>query len=104
MSVSAVSETTNRTIGPNMRKLIAQCMALLAIPPGGGFAAGIAAITVPGRHAELLKQAMAQAFAYVDTVKAASDNPYGNDDETIADVLVKMVKKRQEENMARFRK
>lgn len=103
MSVSAVSETT-RPLGPNMKKLIAMYMANLAIPPGGGFADGVKAIMTPGRLGEHFKLAMAQAFTSVDAVKAAHDNPYGNDDETIAEVLVKMVKKRQEEQMARFRK
>jgi hypothetical protein len=104
MSVSAVPETTNRPLGPNVKKLIAQLMASLAIPPGGDFYDGVQAIMTPGKLGEHFKIAMAQAFSYIDAMKAAHDNPYGNDDETIAEAMVKAVKQRQEERMARFRK
>jgi len=95
---------TERKLGPHMKSLIAQFMANLAIPPGGGFHDGIKAIMTPGKLGEHFKIAMTQAFASVDAVKATHDNPYGNDDEKIAEALIKMVKQRQEERMARLRK
>jgi len=95
---------TERKLGPHMKKLIAMRMASLAIPPGGGLHDGIKAIMTPGLLGEHMKQAMTWAFLSVDQVKAAHDNPYGNDDEAIAEVLVKAAKARQEEQMKRLRK
>lgn len=95
---------TERKLGPNMKKLISMRMASLAIPPGGGLADGINAIMTPGKLGEHFKQAMEWAFLSVDQVKAAYDNPYGDNDEAIAEVLVEAAKARQEEQMKRLRK
>ena len=99
-----MSETTKRPLGPHMRSLIAQFMANLAIPPGGGLWDGVQAIMTPGKLGEHFKIAMRHAFLAVDSVKATHDNPYGNDDEVIAEAIVKQVKARQEERMSKLRK
>ncbi len=59
-----------------------------AIPPGGGMADGLAFLAdVAGMRA-----AYRAAFAWVDeaiaAVKAAPDNPYGDDDEAIAAAIL----------------
>lgn len=95
---------TDRKLGPNMKKLISMRMASLAIPAGGDFYDGVKAIMTPGKLGEHFKEAMKWAFISVDQVKAAYDNPYGNDDEAIAEVLVKAAKARQEEQMKGLRK
>jgi hypothetical protein len=75
-------------MGPNVKKLIIRKMSKDAIPDGGGFEDGLAflmnqdALTKTARHAtEWVQKA-------IDAVKAAPDNPYGDDDEMIAEAIL----------------
>ena len=88
--------------GPNVKKLISQRIASLAIPAntpaGGGLAAGIAAITTPGRLVDLARQATKEIEDAIAAVKAAPDNPYGTDDEAIAAEILRQVEEKKRAN------
>lgn len=69
-------------------KLIFHKVTRDAIPPGGGIAAGTTFLSdVAG-----MKASFRAAFAWADdaiaAVKAAPDNPYGDDDEAIAAAIL----------------
>jgi hypothetical protein len=79
--------------GPNVKKLIAQKMAMDAVPKGGGLAEAIAFIS----SAESIKSGAAKATQWVNAaIQAVRDatepNPWKNaDDETIAEMLLKEI-------------
>lgn len=84
-----------RKLGPNAKRLLAEFMAIEAVPPGGGFADGLRFLTDP----ELRRRGTERAIANLDTalavIKTAPDNPYGDDDEAIAAaILVQLERKR----------
>jgi hypothetical protein len=84
-------------IGPNVKKLIAQKMALLMIPEGTTepLKAGATAILTPGsmgQHARVVTTWVREALA---AIKAAPDNPYGDDDEAIARELLRKIDERK---------
>lgn len=81
-------------IGPNVRKLIAHKMSVDAIPPGGGFNAGIDFI-LSGKINESAKRATEWVQKAIAVFKTAPDNPFGDDDEAIADHLLKGIEERQ---------
>ena len=82
-----------RKLGPNMQSLLCRKAALDAIPSGGGIAAGIEAITTPGKLAQLYRDALEWCDQAVAVMKSAPDNPCGNDEESIAGaILAELVK------------
>ena len=78
----------NAPMGPNVKRLLAHFTARIAIPPGGGFAAGIALLTTPGRLSEVSRMALRDVEKALEAIKAAPDNPYGDDDEVIAGAIL----------------
>ena len=89
-----MSNLNPKAIGPNVKKLIAHKMALDAIPPGGGFASGIDFI-LSGRLAQSWKDAANWVRAAIEVVRISPDNPFGDNDEAIAEELLKRIKERQ---------
>ena len=85
---------TARPQGPYVKKLAIRFMSVDAVPKDGGFGDAIAFLANPGRVIESARESVANAFAAIDAVKSASDNPYGNDDETIAKAIVEACEKR----------
>ncbi len=85
----------SRKVGPNVKRLIATCGANIAIPPGGGFAAGVNAIT-SGSLGSIMKEAMEWTFQALDVFKTAPDNPFGDDDEAIAGHILAELEKHKE--------
>jgi hypothetical protein len=77
-------------IGPNVKKLIAHKMSLDAIPPGGGIADGVSFL-LSGKLGESAKAASEWVRRAIATVKAAPDNPFGDDDEAIAAELLRRI-------------
>lgn len=75
-------------MGPNVKRLIAYKMSFDAIPPGGGFAAGVDFLLSPGRLAQSGQAAVDWVKQSISLVKSAPDNPYGDDDEAIAGALL----------------
>ena len=85
-----------RKLGPNMEKLLIRRIAVEAVPSGGGLSDGIKLFTEPGR----LKFAHRTALAWVDEaislIRSSSDNPYGDDEETIAGAILILIKAREQ--------
>lgn len=79
---------TGRILGPNMKRLMAYRVAREAIPPGGGMASAIQSIVTPGRLSELSRNALAWCDEAINAMRSAPDNPYGDDEETIAGAIV----------------
>jgi len=80
---------------PNVTKLIIKFIAREAVPPGGGLASGLEFFGNPERRKQVLESAESKAIQAIQLVKSAPDNPFGNDDESIARELLSQIKKRQ---------
>lgn len=86
------------TIGPNVRRLIARKMSLLAIPAGSdkdSLALGVEMFTNRDKFQSIATDAAAWVRAAIDVMKTAPDNPYGNDDEAIAAAILRGVEGRE---------
>lgn len=86
-----------RKLGTNMKRLMSYFIARLAIPPGGGMAAGITLFTEPGKYEAVARQALEQVDIAITAMRAAPDNPYGDDEEVIAGAIVAEIEKAQHE-------
>jgi tRNA G18 (ribose-2'-O)-methylase SpoU len=82
--------------GPNVKKLIAHKMSLIMISPGcgNGLATAIEALTKPGNLGAVAREATTWVEAAIAAVKAAPDNPYG-DDEAIASEILHQIELRK---------
>lgn len=88
-------------IGPNVRRLIARKMSLLAIPAGSGkdsLARGVEMFTDRDKFMTIATEANAWVQAAIDVMKTAPDNPYGDDDEAIAGSILKGIEEREAQN------
>lgn len=83
--------------GPNVTKLIIRFVAREAAPPGGSLQGVIDFIKDQKRRKRVLLTAELQALGALALVKSAPDNPYGNDDEAIAGMLLEKISERQKE-------
>lgn len=84
----------NRPVGPNMRKLIANKMAVDAVPPGGGIQAAIASLK-PELMRENWRNAFLWAVSAIMAVRSAPDNAFGLDEEVIAGEILKQIAERK---------
>jgi hypothetical protein len=86
-----------RTIGPNVKQLIAMRASVLAIPSGtqNPLAVGLGVLLDPATMKAHLAAAQSEILAAVDAVKAAPDNRWGDDDEAIAGELLRRAKERR---------
>lgn len=85
---------TDRKLGPNIKRLLAIVSAKIMIPPGGGLADGIRAITTPGAMVDAARQGLAQVDQMIAVVRSAPDNPYGDDEEVIAGAILAQLEER----------
>ncbi len=76
-------------LGPNVKKLIIRKMSHDMVPDGGGFVDGLQALQ--GDLAERGRKASAWVEQAIDAVKLATDNPYGDDDERIAEKILREI-------------
>lgn len=86
------------TIGPNVKRLIAHKMSLLAIPIGSGkdsLGLGVEALMNHGKFASIAAEASDWVQKAIAVMKTAPDNPYGDDDEAIAGALLKGIEERE---------
>lgn len=83
----------NRRIGPNLKLLMIRKMAREAIPNGTGepMVYAMAALGDKDRTIQLFKDALAWCDQAILAVRAAPDNPYGNDEEVIAGAILKQL-------------
>lgn len=84
-----------RHIGPNLKKLMIHFMAVDAVPPGGGLQAAVDLIMSPNGIRDSAQRSLAKALAAIDAMRAAPDNPYGNEEEVIAGAFVKQIEERK---------
>lgn len=82
-----------RKLGPNMKRLLFAFMARLAVPPGGGFAGAVDVFLNPEKMKENMREALKQADLAIAAMRSAPDNPYGDDEETIAKTIIDEVDK-----------
>lgn len=85
-------------MGPNVKKLIAARMALILIPNGSAepFLVGVRALQDRDKIAAAWKEAAQWVEDAIAVVKTAPDNPYGDDSEEIAGVLVQKIDERRQ--------
>jgi hypothetical protein len=81
-------DNQNRKLGPNMKRLLSMFIARIAIPPGGGLAAGLALFTEPGRYQEVAREALKQTDIAITAMRAAPDKWYSDDEEEIAGIIL----------------
>lgn len=78
----------SKPLGENVKRLFSLTFARMAVPLGSGVA-GAMKVIESGKMPSISRQAMHKVEAMLSSVKAATDNPYGNDDEVIAAELLK---------------
>lgn len=81
--------------GPNVTKLILVFMSRSAIPPGGGIADGMRFFTDQEHRRQVMGKAVVDAMTAIQLIKLAPDNPFGDNDEEIAGVILKEIEKRK---------
>lgn len=81
----------NKTIGPNVQRLIARKMALIAIPPGGGIGDGLAFLQDKEKMVQAGKDAATWVHQAIQAIKCAPDNRWGDDDEAIAAEILRRI-------------
>lgn len=85
--------------GPNMRKLFSEFIARETIPTGtkNGLADAVEFFTNENRRNQVLLKAKSGMENAIAAIKSAPDNPYGDDDEVIAGILLEKIKERRNE-------
>lgn len=81
--------------GPNVKKLIASRMAVIAIPRNGGFQDGIAFLTNPAAITQAARDATEWVNDAVSAVKQSPNNPFGDDDEAIAGEVLRQIEEKR---------
>lgn len=66
-----------------------------AVPDGGGLFDGVAWLKDKERMKADMKACFAEAQTYIDAVKAAPDNTYGDDDQAIAKAILDAIEERR---------
>jgi len=83
-------------IGPNVKRLIAMKIAREAIPPGGGFSSGLEFLLDKERVKKTFEESKLWVKEKINEIKSSPNNPYGNDDESIAEAIIKKIDERNE--------
>lgn len=78
----------------NINRLIARKISIDAIPKGGGIQDAIGFLMNPTAIYETAKREEEWVGEAIQAVKYAPDNPYGDDDEVIAGVILEEIEKR----------
>ena len=76
-----------RPTGPNVKKLICQRMAQLAVPSGGGLSDAIGFLTDKDKLLGGARDATAWVFAAIDAVRAAPGCTWTTDEEIAGEIL-----------------
>lgn len=77
-----------RVLGPNMKRLLAFCLAKEAIPAGGGIGNVLEFFADAEHRRAVIKKSMQTCDACINAVKQTHDNPYGDDEESIAAAIL----------------
>lgn len=82
---------SERVLGKNVKRLMAYKVSRDAIPDGGGMVAGIAFILDRERMIETSRKALEWVDASIQAIRDTYDNPYGDDEETIAGAILEKI-------------
>lgn len=74
--------------GPYVTRLMMRCVAREAVPKGGGMSDAIQFFTDEKHRKAVLQRAETAAMNMLVAVKQARDNPYGEDNEAIAEAIL----------------
>jgi hypothetical protein len=77
--------------GPNVKKLIVRRMSQLIVPKDGGLMDALKSLSSAENISKTAREATAWVEAAVAAVKAAPDNPYGDDDELIVGEILRRI-------------
>ena len=80
-------------MGPNVRKLICHHMSTVMVPPNGGIADALEALTTPGRLTEVAKESTEWVRQALEAVKSAPNNPFSSDEEIAGEILKRVEEK-----------
>jgi hypothetical protein len=78
----------------NVTRLISHIASLDAIPAGGGIQDGLDFLTDPNL-VDRLNAAKVKASGYIDAILSTHDNPYGNDREKVAGIILERIAEKQ---------
>jgi hypothetical protein len=78
-------------MGPNVKKLLIEMIAVEAVPAGRGFGGALEYFLQPEQMNDVNRRAMQKVEDALDAIKAAPDNPYGTDDEVIAGAILSQI-------------
>ena len=87
--------SSERILKPNMRKLLARVVARKAIPAKGGLVDGINLFMMSGKLAKVTQESLDWIDSAVQSIRSAPDNPYGEDEEIIAEAILSRLEKRE---------
>jgi hypothetical protein len=79
-----------KRMGPNEKKLVIRRISMLMIQDGGDFSDGLRALC--DNPSQYVKPATEWVSEALEAVKAAPDNPYGDDNEVIAAAILEKMK------------
>lgn len=79
-------------LGPNVKALMIRWASKLMVPDGGGINDALGHLTNPALLKEKMREALDKTMTAIDAVKAAPDNPFGNDDEAIAGEILQKIR------------
>lgn len=78
----------NRKLGPNAKNLLAMFIACESVPEGGGLADGLKFFMDAEHRKQVIETAMTNLDLSIAAIRAAPDNPYGDDEEVIAAAIL----------------
>lgn len=84
------------SLGPNVKKMMIRWASTLMVPAGGGIADALGHLTNPELLKQRMREALDKTMTAIDAVKAAPDNPYGDDDEKIAGEILRQLEGRKQ--------
>ncbi len=88
-----------RVLGPNVKRLAIEFASYVIIPPGSGsnpMELALSALTDGAQLSAAMQAGLARVDQAVALVKAAPDNPYGDDEEAIAGEILRRLDARRE--------
>jgi hypothetical protein len=81
-------------MGPNVRRLVAHKVSVDAVPKGGHIGHAMGFLSSPEKILAGTRAAQEWVAAAIAVVKAAPNNPYGDDDEAIAGEILRQIEER----------
>ena len=82
-------------MGPNIKNLFIRFVSREAIPDGGGIGDGIKMFTDVDHRHKVMDRALENMNVAIEAVRLAPDNPYGDDQEVIAGVILEELVKKE---------